>query len=286
MRPALRPTRELVTSSDDSRDPHRSWIPGSPDMMPRSEIQAIRWVVAGSVKAGARLFIKCGDRVRVREGPLMGVEGILFRKKSQWKFVLSLVVLERSAAVEHDRRRHEMSAVMDDIARIIARPIPRRQALRLVGGVVGGTIAAALGKAKGLGSWAAQVGGASVATSPKCGRGQFACGTGSRAVCCSSGTTCCGNTTVGFTCCGSSQGCCTDAKTAYCAPPRSTCCKGASCGSTQSCCNGKCCDKLSHQTCCGTTSSGVCCSSGQVCCGGRCCKSGPSASNPCTSARC
>jgi len=68
-----------------------------------------------------------------------------------------------------------MSAVMDDIARIIARRIPRRQALRLVGGVVGGTIAAALGKAKGLGSWAAQVGGASVATSPKCGRGQFAC---------------------------------------------------------------------------------------------------------------
>ena len=38
-----------------------------------------------------------------------------------------------------------MSDLFDDISRIIARPMPRRQAFKLVGGAVGGAVVASLG---------------------------------------------------------------------------------------------------------------------------------------------
>jgi transcription antitermination factor NusG len=75
---------------------------GKPAMIPRSEIEAIRRVVESSIKAEPCPFIKCGDRVRIKGGPLVGLEGILVRKKSQWKLHLSVEMLERSVAVEVD----------------------------------------------------------------------------------------------------------------------------------------------------------------------------------------
>jgi transcription antitermination factor NusG len=75
---------------------------GRPAMIPRSEIEAIRRVVESSVKAEPHPFIKCGDRVRIKVGPLQGLEGILLRKKNQWKLLLSVEMLERSVAVEVD----------------------------------------------------------------------------------------------------------------------------------------------------------------------------------------
>jgi hypothetical protein len=40
--------------------------------------------------------------VRVISGPLQGLEGILIRKKNSCRLVLSIEILERSAAVEVD----------------------------------------------------------------------------------------------------------------------------------------------------------------------------------------
>jgi hypothetical protein len=177
-----------------------------------------------------------------------------------------------------------VSILLDDIARIIASPIPRRRALRLVGGAVGGAVAAAMGQRM---SWAAQVAGALNAPSRSCPKGQTVCGTGTCAVCCSSGQTCQGPTSRGQyyccnkgqsgcngTCCGSGQTCCTSGNTAVC------------CSSGQTCCNGKCCNTAARQTCCGSGTSAICCSSGMICCSGKCCKEGPSASTPCTNASC
>jgi hypothetical protein len=69
-------------------------------MIPRSEIEAVRRVVESPIKAEPHPFIKCGDRVRTKAGPLIGLEGIVVRKKHQWKFLLSVEMLERSVAVE------------------------------------------------------------------------------------------------------------------------------------------------------------------------------------------
>jgi transcription antitermination factor NusG len=75
---------------------------GQPAMIPSSQIEAIRRVVESPFKAERHPFIKCGDRVRIKRGPLQGIEGTLVRKKNQWKLVLSLEILERSVAVEVD----------------------------------------------------------------------------------------------------------------------------------------------------------------------------------------
>ena len=58
------------------------------------------------VESGARVdphpFLKCGERVRVKCGPLTGVEGILVRKKNLYRLVLSIKILGKAAAVEID----------------------------------------------------------------------------------------------------------------------------------------------------------------------------------------
>jgi hypothetical protein len=47
-------------------------------------------------------FLKCGDLVRIKSGPLEGIEGILVRKTRGVRLVLSVEMLSQSAAVEVD----------------------------------------------------------------------------------------------------------------------------------------------------------------------------------------
>jgi transcription antitermination factor NusG len=47
-------------------------------------------------------YLKVGRRVRVRTGPLAGLDGILLRKKNGSRFVISLGLIMRSVAVEID----------------------------------------------------------------------------------------------------------------------------------------------------------------------------------------
>jgi len=47
-------------------------------------------------------FLTVGRRVRVQSGPLAGVEGILRRRKSSCRVVLSLELIQRSVSVEVD----------------------------------------------------------------------------------------------------------------------------------------------------------------------------------------
>ena len=75
---------------------------GQPASISSAEIEAIRRVVASPVRAEPHPFLKCGDRVRVKAGPLQGLEGILLRKKNWWRLLLSIEMLQRSVAVEID----------------------------------------------------------------------------------------------------------------------------------------------------------------------------------------
>ena len=49
---------------------------------------------------GPHPFLKEGDKVRLRSGPLAGLEGILQRRKDGYRLVLSIELLGRSVAVE------------------------------------------------------------------------------------------------------------------------------------------------------------------------------------------
>jgi transcription antitermination factor NusG len=71
-------------------------------VIPENEIQAIRRTVEGPFRMEPHPFLRCGDRVRVICGSLQGVEGILVRKKNQFRLVLSVDMLAKSVAVEID----------------------------------------------------------------------------------------------------------------------------------------------------------------------------------------
>jgi transcription antitermination factor NusG len=68
--------------------------------VPEEEMQAVRKVVSSELSAEPHPFLKCGERVRVKTGPLAGVEGILDRKKGSYRLVLSVDAVNKSFAVE------------------------------------------------------------------------------------------------------------------------------------------------------------------------------------------
>ena len=75
---------------------------GEPATIPEFEIESVRKVIEWGNRVEPHPFLRCGDRVRVIFGPLQGLEGILVRKKNLCRLVLSVEILERSAAVEVD----------------------------------------------------------------------------------------------------------------------------------------------------------------------------------------
>jgi transcription antitermination factor NusG len=75
---------------------------GEPAAISPAEIEAIRRVVEGGARVEPHPLLKCGEWVRVKCGPLMGIQGILVRKKNMYRLVLSLEILGKAAAVEID----------------------------------------------------------------------------------------------------------------------------------------------------------------------------------------
>jgi hypothetical protein len=142
-----------------------------------------------------------------------------------------------------------MPYLIDDVARILASPMPRREALRLVGGALAGGILGTLG----LRHAAAQR--KDDPDDEKCRAGTTKCGTR----CCSGAQVCCQETdfrpfcaTAGKTCCGSTacvsgQTCCRTSSRPFCATAGKTCCGRTACDKDDVCCNGQCCKD--HEVC-------------------------------------
>jgi transcription antitermination factor NusG len=75
---------------------------GHPAAVPDEEISAVRQLVQKVQRVEPHPFLSSGDRVRVKSGPLMGVEGILVRKKNLFRLVVTVEILGKSAAAEVD----------------------------------------------------------------------------------------------------------------------------------------------------------------------------------------
>jgi transcription antitermination factor NusG len=75
---------------------------GQPAAIPPHEIDAIRRAVESGLHVEPHPLLRCGDWVRVKAGPLAGVEGILVRKKNLYRLVLSVQILGKAAGVEVD----------------------------------------------------------------------------------------------------------------------------------------------------------------------------------------
>ena len=65
-----------------------------------SEIAAVRSIVASQLPAQPWPFLRAGQRVRIDNGPLRGVEGMFLNHKNQFRLVVSVTILQRSVAVE------------------------------------------------------------------------------------------------------------------------------------------------------------------------------------------
>ncbi len=87
--------RELVRVLGDGRDRLA--------VVPDAEIEAIQKVVQAHLPALPYPYLREGQRVRITEGPLTGVEGILVHTKpNKGLLVLSIELFQRSVAVEVD----------------------------------------------------------------------------------------------------------------------------------------------------------------------------------------
>lgn len=75
---------------------------GLPTALPDSEIEALRRGLVDKRLVKPHPYLTVGRRVRIKNGPLAGVEGILIRKKNSVRVVLSLDLIQRSACVEVD----------------------------------------------------------------------------------------------------------------------------------------------------------------------------------------
>ena len=70
------------------------------EAIPDKEIESIERVLKSGKSCFAHPFLPEGSRVRVRCGPLRGVEGVLVRVKSTTRLVLSINLVSYSVAME------------------------------------------------------------------------------------------------------------------------------------------------------------------------------------------
>ena len=75
---------------------------GQPAALADQEIDALRQGLTHEMRIEPHPYLKVGQRVRVKTGPLQGLQGILVRKKNVSRFVISLDLIMRSVAAEID----------------------------------------------------------------------------------------------------------------------------------------------------------------------------------------
>jgi len=76
--------------------------------VPDYEIEAIRQLLQARVTCFSHPFLRQGAWVRVKYGPLEGVEGLLTRMKNQSRLVISVQMLSQSVATEIDAEDVEL----------------------------------------------------------------------------------------------------------------------------------------------------------------------------------
>jgi transcriptional antiterminator NusG len=74
-------------------------IPGQPDPIPDDQIDSLKKLIENKEALDPYPYLNKGQRVRIRKGPLAGVEGILVEKLDKHILVLSVDVLRQGVAL-------------------------------------------------------------------------------------------------------------------------------------------------------------------------------------------
>lgn len=72
---------------------------GAPEALPDREIEALQTGLA-KFRGLPHPYLSVGRRVRVKCGPLVGMEGVLVRRKGEMRLVISIELIQRSVAVD------------------------------------------------------------------------------------------------------------------------------------------------------------------------------------------
>src|SRR6267142_485329 len=75
---------------------------GLPTALPDTEMEILRSGLSERLRAEPHPFLTVGRRVRITAGPFAGLEGVLKRKKSSLRVVVTLELIQRSVAVDVD----------------------------------------------------------------------------------------------------------------------------------------------------------------------------------------
>jgi transcription antitermination factor NusG len=75
---------------------------GKPAPLAEEEIERFRSGARGGVRLEPHPYLQAGRRVRLCRGPMVGLEGILVRRREGLRLVVSIDILMRSVAVEVD----------------------------------------------------------------------------------------------------------------------------------------------------------------------------------------
>ena len=78
-------------------------IGNTPVVVPDEEVSAIQIALKSGFPVHALPLVSVGSRVVIESGPLAGIEGIALRVDNKFKLVVSIMLLQRSIAVEIDR---------------------------------------------------------------------------------------------------------------------------------------------------------------------------------------
>jgi transcription termination/antitermination protein NusG len=81
---------------------HLVGFAGSPAALPDEEIEALRASLNSGVRAEPHPYLTLGRRVRLKSGPLAGMQGILLQRKGRFRVVISIELIQRSVAVDAD----------------------------------------------------------------------------------------------------------------------------------------------------------------------------------------
>jgi transcription antitermination factor NusG len=75
----------------------------SPEQIPDAEIERVRRMVESGAAVSPYPYMRVGQTVRIEQGPLTGVEGVLVQVKGKTRLVVSVNLLQRSVSAEIDR---------------------------------------------------------------------------------------------------------------------------------------------------------------------------------------
>lgn len=77
-------------------------VPGEPEQVPDEQIVTLKRIIATEIPLDPYPYLQEGRRVRIKRGPLAGIEGSLVKKTDRSLLVLSIDIIRQSTSVTID----------------------------------------------------------------------------------------------------------------------------------------------------------------------------------------